>query len=259
MNKHNTLYRLLLFPSLATVLLLWTQSINIPLYAQSQSLANTPGSSSTTTPNKSQASSSTDPDNFWNVIDSIGSILSGIIAVAAFIKSENNKKQIEISQVDIDKTLSGLTKVLDQLIEQTDDEEKKQKLLEQKKVFEAQRRELAKRSDASQKAKKWLETHREKLADQAVDHAIGNESVEQNIITQFRSHINDYLYAIHRCIDIGEPSFIDELGIKHVLPNSFYEKALKFVIDEKASKSNLTYAAITEMRYYFDYVIHSLD
>lgn len=258
------MYRLLLFPSLATVLLLWTHSINIPLHAQSQSLANTPSSSSSATPNTIQASSSTKPGNFWDGLSignlgSFGDLLSGIVAVVALIMSVRNNKQIEISQGKLDNTLLGLTKVLDQLIEQTDDEDKKQKLLEQKKLFEMQRRELAKRSDASQKATKWLETRREKLADQAVAHALGNESVEQDIITQFRSHINDYLYAIHKCIDIREPSFIDELGIKHVLPNSFYEKALKFVIDEKASKSNLTSAAIAEMRYYFDYVIHSLD
>jgi hypothetical protein len=253
MLKLNNLVSLLSFLPIVVICPLGLLSLNIPLLAKAPQLATL----STSTPSVIPAS----PNPTIADWGAIGSLLSGIVAVIALFKTNNNENQTIKLKLLVEETVN---EVFNELIEKAEAESEKQRLLKKKQLFQEQFRVLSIRADASIKAQNWLKTHREKsLVDDAVKSALKNEDVRDDVRKDFRKHINQCLYVVQECLNpvIGRFDLIDkilqQLRNEQQLPRECYENALRFVIENEASKK-LADDAISEMKIYFTYLIDNL-
>ncbi|MDJ0618051.1 MAG: hypothetical protein QNJ63_15120 [Calothrix sp. MO_192.B10] len=252
MEKMNRVIFLLKALPVVVIFLLLLPNSNRILYAQTPSPSATPTSAPNANQNQSQSLSRYEfLTLIIGTVSAIGAILSGF-GFAGWRKSKS-------LEVEFLKLVPVISPIIERLIDQTKDEEEKKRLLVIKKDFEDKFLRLRKQKRASQEARKWLSNNRENLADQAVAHALANESCPQNVRDKFRLNINRYLYGIQESLDIGDFDFLHELDIEEALTKSFYEKALNFILEEKVSKNkNLSADEITEMKKYFDYTIQNV-
>jgi cell division septum initiation protein DivIVA len=197
---HNLLSRLKFLPVVA-IFHIWLLCANKLVYAETFS----PTSSPITNQAKSQTSSLND---FFAAASAIGSLLSGLVAVAAYRKSV-------FSQGQTDALLISATKALDDLIKGAKDEDEKKRLQEAQRAFENQLRNLIDRSTASKNAKKWLKDKISQLTHHAVDYVLQTESVNQKTIDKFSEQIEKYLKTIQECLDpdIGRTNLLDEVWV----------------------------------------------
>ncbi|NEU73618.1 phasin family protein [Hassallia byssoidea VB512170] len=260
MKKQNKLVVWLKSLPVAVIFLLWLLNANKFIYAQISSPTAIPTLSLSNTASQNQTSSSVEPKQDSQLIAAIaafGSLLSGIAAILALRKSQNNEKINDLLSKQI-------FKYFDSLIKQSKDPIEKKRLLDQKKFFEEELRALTKRSDASKKAGKWLKDRRERLAEEAVQHALSDKFItNKDIKEKLYSHLNDYLHGIQESLlEICDTDYIDELvnelASHHVLDSSDYKKALQFLINDKIPESNLSLDSQEELKNYFDYLIRSL-
>ena len=253
MEKMNRVIFLLKSLPVAVIFLFLLPNPNKILYAQTPSPSATQTSASNINQDQSQPLSRYELLTLIvSAFAAIGAILSGCAAVAGLRKSKSLKsKVLQLNFI--------IPPIIQQLIEQTKDKEEKKRLLAIKKDFEDKFLKLREQNSTSQEARKWLHNNRENFADQAVAHALMNESCTQNVRDKFRLNINRYLYGIQESLDIGDFDFLDELDIEEALTKSFYEKALNFILTEKIYKNkNLSAHAITEMKKYFEYTIQNI-
>lgn len=265
MKKQNKLVVSLKSLPVAVIFMLWLLNANKVIYAQIPSPTAIPTPSLSNTASQNQASSSIEPKHDWEALNAFGTFLSGITAVIALIKSYYTDKQSKQNQEKQIKMESLLSNSFNILRDPSKDSIEKQRLLDQQqKIFEEELRALAKRSGASKKAGKWLKDRRERLAEEAAQHALSEKSItNKDIREKLYSHLNDYLYGIQESLlEIGDTDYIDklvnDLVSKHVLDSSDYKKALQFIINDKIPESNLSLDSQEELKYYFDYLIRSL-
>ncbi len=249
MLRLNNLFGLSIFLPLSLILPLGFLHPNTFLSAKTPKLTTYSATLSSANP--------TSPNPMIADLGAFGSLLSGVVAILAFVKAQKNEREAK-------KVQSALIDTFDELIKTAKNEAEKQRILEKKQFFEEQFKNLANRANASKQARKWLENNRENsLVDDAVNYALKNESVREDVRKEFRLHINQYLYIIQECLnpDIGRFNLIDQileqLRNKHQLPRRCYEDALRFVIKDEAPKK-LPSEAVTEMKIYFKYLMNNL-
>lgn len=253
MNKLNHKLLFYIFPYFVVISIILKPNVRKSFSIQYQTQNYKISSSSTASPVLTQTSlkpANTNTD-IWGQIGAIGSFVSGVIAILAFIQSSNNKAESE----------SKISSLIDTLTNQTNDPRKKQELLDIKEKFQQKKKEIYEDEIADKEAAKWLEKNIEQLADTALNTVLREQNFSQKDRDNFRSNLVQYLSAIKKDLYIGDYDHmnekINELSPHHSRDNNIYQDSLDFVIN-KAMESTLTGKSKEELKLYIEHLIRSI-
>lgn len=253
MKKLNHKLLFYIFPFLVVISIICKPSLSksFSIQSQTQNYKISPSPNANPVPSQASLKAANTNTDVWGRFGAIGSLLSGIIAVLAFLQSWKNK----------DITDTSISSLIDVLKNQTNDPNKKQEFLDIQTKFFQESKEISDDERADKDAKKWLKKNMEGLADRALNTILIGENFSEQDRNKFRCNLLEYLSAIQKDLSIGDYDHMDqkaeELSYLNSRDNELYKKSLKIII-EKAKQSNLSHDSKDQLKLYVEHLINNI-